>query len=149
MTPRGTDPRAVDRDVPIAICHARCRAGAARSTSPTIGQTLKTEHFLRVSPFASRVYAALKQIPRGRVITYAALAARIGCRSSRAVGQALRANPFAPDTPCHRVIASNLSPGGFAGRTTGPELKRKLRLLASEGVLFREGFLAEPRRAIR
>jgi methylated-DNA-[protein]-cysteine S-methyltransferase len=110
-------------------------------------RTLKTEH--SISPFAARVYAALKRIPRGRVITYAALAARIDCGSPRAVGQALRANPFAPTVPCHRVIASNLSPGGFAGRTAGPELKRKLRLLASEGVLFRNGFLAEPRRAIR
>lgn len=115
--------------------------------SMTNRRTLKTEH--SISPFAARVYAALKRIPRGRVITYAALAARIGCRSPRAVGQALRANPFAPGVPCHRVIASDLTPGGFAGRTAGPELERKLRLLASEGVLFRDGFLAEPRRAIR
>jgi methylated-DNA-[protein]-cysteine S-methyltransferase len=106
----------------------------------------KTE---QVSPFAARVYAALKRIPRGRVITYAALAKRIGYRSPRAVGQALRANPFAPEVPCHRVIASDLSPGGFVGQTTGPQLKRKLRLLAAEGVLFRKGCLAELRRAIR
>lgn len=106
----------------------------------------KTE---RISPFAARVYAALKRVPRGQVITYAALAKRIGCRSPRAVGQALRANPFAPSVPCHRVIASDLSPGGFLGRTAGPQLRRKLRLLASEGVLFRGGFLAEPRKAIR
>jgi methylated-DNA-[protein]-cysteine S-methyltransferase len=61
----------------------------------------------------------------------------------------LRVNPFAPAVPCHRVIASDLSPGGFVGETAGPQLKRKLRLLASEGVLFRDEFLAEPRRAIR
>jgi methylated-DNA-[protein]-cysteine S-methyltransferase len=102
-----------------------------------------------VSPFAARVYAALKRIPRGRVITYAALARRVGCRSPRAIGQALRANPFAPEVPCHRVIASDFSSGGFAGQTAGPQLRRKLRMLASEGVLFRNGFLAEPRRAIR
>ena len=102
-----------------------------------------------VSPFAARVYAALKRVPRGHVITYAALAAKIGCRSPRAVGQALRANPFAPGIPCHRVIASDLSPGGFVGETAGPQLKRKLGLLALEGVLFRDGLLAEPRRAIR
>lgn len=101
------------------------------------------------SPFAARVYNALKRVPRGRVITYAALAAKIGCGSPRAVGQALRANPFAPEVPCHRVIASDLSPGGFVGQTAGPQLRRKLRLLASEGVLFHNGFLAEPRRAIR
>lgn len=103
----------------------------------------------RPSPFAARVYAALKRVPSGRVITYAALARRIGCRSPRAVGQALRANPFAPEVPCHRVIASDLSPGGFFGKTRGPELKRKLRLLAAEGVKFVNGVLVEPHRAIR
>jgi len=102
-----------------------------------------------VSPFAARVYAALKRIPRGRVITYAALARRVGCRSPRAVGQALRANPLAPAVPCHRVIASDLTPGGFAGKTRGPELRRKLRLLAKEGVKFADGRLADARRAIR
>ncbi|MBJ7258563.1 MAG: MGMT family protein [Chthoniobacterales bacterium] len=101
------------------------------------------------SPFAARVYAALTRVPSGQVLTYAALAAKVGCRSPRAIGQALRVNPFAPTVPCHRVIASDLSPGGFAGRTSGPELARKLRLLASEGVVFRNGRLADPRRLIR
>lgn len=102
-----------------------------------------------VSAFARRVYAALRKIPRGRVITYAALGRRIGCQSPRAIGQALRNNPFAPEIPCHRVIASDLSPGGFQGKTTGPELAKKIQLLAAEGVRFKEGFLAEPARAIR
>ena len=95
------------------------------------------------------MYAALKRIPRGRVITYAALARRVGCRSPRAIGQALRANPFAPKVPCHRVIASDLTSGGFVGKTSGPELRRKLRLLAAEGVEFAHGRIADPQRAIR
>ena len=102
-----------------------------------------------VSPFAARVYAALRRIPRGQVITYAALARRVDCRSPRAVGQALRANPFAPTVPCHRVIASDLTLGGFVGKRSGPELLRKLRLLAAEGVKFADGRLADPRRVIR
>jgi methylated-DNA-[protein]-cysteine S-methyltransferase len=101
------------------------------------------------SPFARRVYAALRKVPAGRVITYAALARRIGCRSPRAIGQALRANPFAPEVPCHRVIASDLSPGGFSGRTSGPALTKKLHLLAAEGVVFKNGRLSDPKRAIR
>lgn len=100
------------------------------------------------SSFALRVYAALRKVPPGRVITYAALGRRIGCRSPQAIGQAVRANPFAPDVPCHRVIASDLSPGGFQGRTLGPALSKKLRLLAAEGVDFKNGRLAEPKRAI-
>jgi len=111
-------------------------------------RTLKTEHSARISLFASRVYSALKRVPPGRVITYAALARRINCRSPRAVGQALRTNPFAPEVPCHRVIASDLTPGGFVGKTSGPELRRKRRLLAAEGVKFADGRLADPRRAI-
>lgn len=102
-----------------------------------------------VSAFARRVYSALMKVPAGRVITYAALGHRIGCRSPRAIGQALRSNPFAPRVPCHRVIASDLGPGGFSGHTSGPELARKLRLLAAEGVHFKNGRLADERRAIR
>ena len=73
----------------------------------------------------------------------------IGCRSPRAIGQALRANPFAPQVPCHRVIASDLTIGGFQGKTSGPALARKLRLLAAEGIDFNNGHLSDPKRAIR
>jgi methylated-DNA-[protein]-cysteine S-methyltransferase len=101
------------------------------------------------TPFADQVYTALRRIPAGRVITYAALARRIHCRSPRAIGQALRANPFAPEVPCHRVIASDLTPGGFQGRTNGPALAKKLRLLRSEGVIFANGRLSDPARLVR
>jgi methylated-DNA-[protein]-cysteine S-methyltransferase len=101
------------------------------------------------TPFAAKVYAALRKIPSGRVITYAALARRIDCPSPRAIGQALRTNPFAPAVPCHRVIASDLTPGGFQGHHTGPALAKKLRLLAAEGVHFKSNHLADPTRAIR
>jgi methylated-DNA-[protein]-cysteine S-methyltransferase len=94
--------------------------------------------------FEERVYAALRQVPRGRVTTYAALARRIGCGSPRAVGQALRRNPHAPDVPCHRVIASDRTPGGFAGERAGPALQRKLALLEEEGVSFAGGRLSNP-----
>ena len=98
--------------------------------------------------FQNRVYAALREIPRGRVTTYKRLAGRLGCRSCRAVGQALKRNPYAPVVPCHRVIASDVTPGGFMGRRDGPALRRKLALLASEGVRFRAGKLADPRRVV-
>jgi methylated-DNA-[protein]-cysteine S-methyltransferase len=100
------------------------------------------------SPFATKVYTALRKVPAGRVITYAALGRRIHCRSPRAIGQALRVNPFAPDVPCHRVIASDLTPGGFQGKASGHALTKKLRLLAAEGVTFTKGHLTDPRRLI-
>ena len=98
------------------------------------------------TPFQKRVYAALEQVPRGRVTTYKQLAACIGCRSCHAVGQALKHNPYAPQVPCHRVIASDLTPGGFMGRHGGAVLRHKLLLLAEEGVPFHAGKLAEPSR---
>ena len=89
-----------------------------------------------VSAFQQRVYDAARKIPRGKVTTYAALAKKIGCGSPRAVGQALRRNPFAPEVPCHRVVAGDRTLGGFMGKTAGAALARKRKLLESEGVRF-------------
>ena len=94
--------------------------------------------------FEARVYAALRHVPRGRIITYKQLAGEIGCASPRAVGQALKRNPYAPGVPCHRVIAADLTLGGFCGATAGRLCARKRAMLAKEGVLFRKGRLADP-----
>lgn len=99
-----------------------------------------------ITPFQRRVYQAALEIPPGRVTTYKWLGLSIGCRSPRAIGQALRRNPLAPDVPCHRIVAGDLSPGGFAGQTSGAEIARKRRLLREEGVIFKNGKLTEPSR---
>lgn len=88
----------------------------------------------RLSAFRRRVYEALLEVPRGCVTTYGLLAGRIGCRSAQAVGGALRTNPFAPAVPCHRVVAADLSIGGFCGHVCGEPICRKRRLLKEEGV---------------
>lgn len=88
----------------------------------------------KVTPFQRRVYDAALKIPRGRISTYAELGRFLGCASARAIGQALRRNPFAPRVPCHRVVRSDGSLGGFNGATEGPEIERKIRLLEEEGV---------------
>lgn len=72
------------------------------------------------------------EVPAGETITYGELARRIGCHSAQAVGQALKRNPYAPDVPCHRVIAADGSLGGYNGRRDGEELERKRQLLNSE-----------------
>jgi len=90
-----------------------------------------------VTDFQRRVHEALARIPRGCVTTYRDLASHLGCGSARAVGQALRFNPFAPEVPCHRVIRSDLTPGGYQGEESGAALRRKLDLLQGEGVRFR------------
>lgn len=60
---------------------------------------------MRDTLFSSKVYAAVVRIPRGRVATYGQIAEIIGCSGgSRAVGNALHKNPYAPNVPCHRVV---------------------------------------------
>lgn len=85
-----------------------------------------------ITAFQRRVYLALLDVPRGETITYKQLGERIGCQSAQAVGQALKRNPFAPDVPCHRVIASDGSIGGFHGEREGVMIEKKRALLESE-----------------
>jgi O-6-methylguanine DNA methyltransferase len=66
------------------------------------------------TPFRFRVYDALRKIPAGKVTTYGLLAKHLKT-SPRAVGGALRHNPYAPYIPCHRVIAADYFVGGFSG----------------------------------
>jgi len=81
------------------------------------------------TPFQQEVWRALRTIPRGETRSYAWVARRIGKpKAVRAVGAACGANPIPIIVPCHRVIASDGSLGGFSG---GLALKR--RLLELEG----------------
>lgn len=91
---------------------------------------------VRITPFRQKVYDEARKIPRGTVISYGELARRIGCGSARAVGQALRVNPFAPEVPCHRVVSADGSLTGFYGQQDETALMKKRRLLESEGVTF-------------
>ena len=85
-----------------------------------------------ITEFQRRVYMELLRVKSGTTVTYAELAQRIGCRSAQAVGQALRRNPFAPEVPCHRVVASDGSPGGYFGKTSGEMIALKTHLLEEE-----------------
>jgi len=102
----------------------------------------------QVTSFRAAVFAAVSQVPRGKVTTYGRVAAHLKVRSAQAVGQALRSNPFAPVVPCHRVISADLRIGGFAGARVGPSVDRKLALLADEGVQFRGGRLSDSERCL-
>ena len=102
-----------------------------------------------ISEFQKKVYAAVSRIPRGKVTTYKFLAEVIGCNSARAVGQALKRNPFAPEVPCHRVISSSLSIGGFQGNVTGRAIEAKKALLEAENVKFVNGKLVDKSLIVR
>lgn len=81
--------------------------------------------------FNQKCYELLKQVPRGKVTTYKALANALGTKAYRAVGNAMNKNPYAPQVPCHRVINSDGNLGGFAHG-----LKRKIEMLKQEGVII-------------
>jgi methylated-DNA-[protein]-cysteine S-methyltransferase len=93
--------------------------------------------------FHERIYALLRTVPRGKVTTYMDLAHALGTRAYRAVGQAMRHNPFAPQVPCHRVVASDGRIGGFGGVTRGEPVARKIALLKREGVAVQNGRVVE------
>ena len=83
-----------------------------------------------VPEFHGRVYAALRKVPHGATCTYKELAQAAGSPgASRAVGQALRRNPWPLVVPCHRVLAANDRLGGF---TAFGGLELKSRLLRAE-----------------
>jgi O-6-methylguanine DNA methyltransferase len=114
---------------------------SARHTAAWAGQL--TEYFagkrrvfdlpldLRGTAFQLRCWNALLEIPYGETRTYAQIARRVDSpRGFRAVGQANHDNPVAIVVPCHRVLTSSGSLGGYGGG-----LHIKQRLLELEGAL--------------
>lgn len=103
----------------------------------------EVEHLLNSNPalkdFERKVYEYCSRVPMGKVTTYKKLAEAIGSPSAcRAVGSALRKNPFAPTVPCHRVVATDRSLGGFYGSKdmNGSLMKKKIQMLKDEGILL-------------
>lgn len=87
-----------------------------------------------MTPLQEKTYQLLKKVPRGRVTTYKALANALHTKGYRAIGQFMRTNPYEPTVPCHRVVASNGTIGGFMGAKNGKRIQKKIALLRAEGV---------------
>ena len=84
-----------------------------------------------LTPFQREVLAVTRRIPLGQAWSYQRVARAMGrARASRPVGQALGRNPIPIVIPCHRVIASDGTLGGYSG---GAGLKSKRWLLRHEG----------------
>ncbi|KAL4951436.1 6-O-methylguanine DNA methyltransferase [Aspergillus filifer] len=92
--------------------------------------TKKIKSHPTLTPLRKKTYLLLLSVPAGQWTTYAALAKHLGS-SARAVGTAMRCNPFAPGVPCHRVLSADRGLGGYMG-------SRKRRMLEEEGVRFDE-----------
>ena len=89
---------------------------------------------VRGTAFQERVWAELRKIPAGETRSYADIAVAVGDpKATRAVGTANGSNPVAVLVPCHRVIRSDGSLGGYAGG-----LDRKRKLLEAEGATWKE-----------
>jgi methylated-DNA-protein-cysteine methyltransferase related protein len=83
-----------------------------------------------------RVYDLVRKVPKGKVTTYGAIGKKLGI-SPRVVGQALHANPYEGDVPCHRVVNRNgrIAPNfAFGGKDT------QKKLLKEECVEFKDFF---------
>jgi len=87
---------------------------------------------LKGTKFQLKVWNYLKKIPRGKIKTYSEVAKSIGKPLAvRAVANAIGKNPLAPQIPCHRVIRSDGSLGGYSGKGG---IKTKRLLLKKEGI---------------
>lgn len=95
-----------------------------------------------MTPFRKQTLTLLCQIPPGRYSTYQAMSDYITKTShktcARAIGSAMRNNPFAPEVPCHRILAADGTLGGFGGHwgENGKFANKKHELLHGEGVRF-------------
>ncbi len=84
--------------------------------------------------FKEKVYAITKKIPRGKVATYGQIAKLAGnAKAARAVGNAMKTNPFTPLVPCHRVVAADGHLTGYSGKNG---VAGKKKMLLAEGVTF-------------
>ena len=89
---------------------------------------------LKGTKFQIKVWKYLKTIKKGSVLTYSDVAKGIRKPGAvRAVANAIGKNPYAPKIPCHRVIRSDGSLGGYSGKGG---IKTKKKLLKSEGILL-------------
>ena len=90
---------------------------------------------LNGTKFQLKVWSYLRKIPKGKVKTYLDVAKGIGKpRAFRAVANAIAKNPYPPKIPCHRVIRSDGSIGGYSGKGG---IIRKRRLLEIEKVYLK------------
>ena len=75
------------------------------------------------TPYQKRVWKKTRNIPYGKTETYKSIAHRLNHKGYRSIGQALSKNPLLVVIPCHRVLGSHGSLGGFSA---GLELKKYL-----------------------
>ncbi len=86
-----------------------------------------------VTEFQKAILRRCCRVPKGRVTTYKEIAKAMKTKAYRAVGTALKNNRTPLIIPCHRVINSDGSLGGYKGKKNN---KEKLRILKKEGIVI-------------
>jgi len=105
-------------DEPSALAEAIAGYLLGRAPCPEVELDLSG-----FTPFQKRIFSVVREIPRGKTMTYSEVAALAGSPgAARAVGQVMAGNPFAIIVPCHRVVAR----GGLGGFAWGTEVKKRL-----------------------
>ncbi len=88
-----------------------------------------------IDQILEKLIPLLYQIPKGKVTTYGILAKKLKT-SPRVIGKALGRNRTS--APCHRVVKSDGSIGGFRNSTAKKDVNAKIKLLQSEGVKIKD-----------
>ena len=82
-----------------------------------------------------KVYRKLISVPPGKITTYSELAKSVGLKNGqRQIGQIMKNNPFPVIVPCHRVVKSNGTIGGYAFG-----IRIKANMLSNEGIKISRG----------
>ena len=142
---RGKGPiEAVGAVLPADPRRRRLDAGVAALERFSAGQPAPRRPVLDLDDrpdWDRRVLTAVSEIPWGRTASYGEIARRVGIpRAARAVGGAVGRNPISLLIPCHRVIASDGTLGGYGSDGWGSiedRLDRKRFLLLREGITIR------------
>src|SRR3989344_9089065 len=90
--------------------------------------------------FNQKVWNLAKKIPKGKVSTYKEIAKKLKTKAYRAVGQALKQNKKPIVIPCHRVVNSDGSLGGYAGVKNSI---KKIKLLNKEGIRIKKNKIVD------
>ena len=88
--------------------------------------------------FNQQCYKLLSKIPKGRISTYKEIAKVLNTKAYRAVGNAMAKNPNPITVPCHRVINSDGSIGGYS-----LGIDKKVNLLKKEGISIKKGKIVD------
>lgn len=87
-----------------------------------------------------KVFSIVKKIPKGKVTTYKEIGVALDTKAYQAIGQVLAGNKYGfldrGNIPCHRVVPSDGTIGGFCGHKCGRLVCQKKKLLEKEGIKF-------------